>query len=191
MRGRTATALGVVAVVATGCGGGTRQDADEPSGTFKVDVVQASFPAKQRLAQQERMVVKVRNADTRTIPDLAVTVRSFSERQDRPDDSDPDRPIWIVDEGPRGGDTAYVGTWALGALRPGQTRTFTWHVTPISAGSHKVTYHVAAGLNGKARARLTGGRIPDGSFAVDISSRPVQATVDPKTGAVVDSDSGT
>ena len=37
------------AAFAAGCGGGERQDANEPSGTFKVDVVKASFTKKQRL----------------------------------------------------------------------------------------------------------------------------------------------
>ena len=35
-------ALAVLAVLAAGCGA-ARQDADEPSGTFKVEVVRASF----------------------------------------------------------------------------------------------------------------------------------------------------
>src|SRR5690348_10147104 len=55
VRRRTVTALGAVALVAAGCGSGTRQDASEPLGTFKVDVVKASFPAKQRLARQEQL----------------------------------------------------------------------------------------------------------------------------------------
>ena len=32
------------------CGGGERQDADEPEGEFPVDIVNASFASKQRLA---------------------------------------------------------------------------------------------------------------------------------------------
>jgi hypothetical protein len=181
----TTAALGAVVVLAAGCGGGARQDAHEPSGTFKVDVVGATFPAKQRLARQERMTIAVRNADTRTIPNLAVTVDSFSTREDRPDLADPNRPVWIVDAGPRGGATAYTNTWSLGAVRPGQTRTFTWRVTPVSAGAHKVSYRVAAGLNGKAKAQLAGGKTPEGSFDVAISRKPAQARVDPATGAVI------
>jgi hypothetical protein len=180
--------LGLVAVLAAGCGGGTRQDANEPKGTFDLDVVKATFPSQQRLSRQERMVVEVHNADSRTIPDVAVTVQSFASRQDRADLADPNRPVWIVDAGPRGGETAYTNTWALGALRPGQTRTFTWRVTPVSAGSHRVTYRVAAGLNGKAKANAK--RHVEGSFDVSISGKPAQATVDPATGAVIRSGSG-
>lgn len=190
VRGRTATALGVVVVAAAGCGGGARQDANEPSATFKVDVVRASFPANQRLSRQEQMVLEVKNADTRTIPDVAVTVSSFTTREDRSDLADANRPVWIVDKGPLGGETAYTSTWALGALRPGQSRTFTWRVTPVTAGKRTVTYRVAAGLAGKAKAELAGGKIPEGSFDVSISRKPAQATVDPATGAVIRTGSG-
>jgi len=40
----------LVAVLAAGCGGGARQDADEPSGEFKVEIVDASFPRVQHIA---------------------------------------------------------------------------------------------------------------------------------------------
>jgi hypothetical protein len=187
VRRRTFTALGAVALVAAGCGGGTRQDAGEPSGTFKVDVVQASFPAKQRLAKQEQLVVEVRNADTRTIPDIAVTVDpGFTVREDRQDLADPNRPAWIVDTDPPGGVTAYSNTWALGPLPPGQSKTFVWKVTPVMTGSHDVHFRVAAGLNGRAKAQASSGNIPEGSFNVNISGKPSQACVDPKTGKVVD-----
>jgi hypothetical protein len=189
VRRRTITGLCAVAVVAAGCGGGTRQDADETSGTFKVDVVSASFPSKQRLARQEQMVVEVRNADNRTIPNLAVTVDpGFSVRSERTDLADPNRPVWIIDDGPKGGTTAYTNTWAIGALKPGATARFVWKVTAIRAGTHEVHYRVAAGLNGKAKAAAAGGDPPEGSFTVNISDKPAQATVDPKTGEVVRSD---
>jgi hypothetical protein len=192
VRRRTATALCAVAVLAAGCGGGARQDKDEPSGTFKVDVVSASFPAKQRLARQERMVVEVRNADNRTIPNLAVTLEpGFSERSNRQDLADPNRPVWIVDDGPIGGGTAYTNTWALGALKAGETRRFVWKVTPVRPGSHEVRFRVAAGLAGKAKAQAAGGRTPEGSFTVSISDKPSQATVDPETGKVIRDDGGT
>lgn len=186
MRREPVIALLVVPALAAGCGGGTRQDANEPSGTFTVDVVSARFPAKQRLARQERMVVEVRNADTRTIPNLAVTLEpGFSVRSPRQDLADPERPVWIVDDAPVGGETAYTNTWALGALRAGQTRRFVWKVTPVRAGSHRVRFRLAAGLDGKAKARAPGGRTAGGSFDVTISSKPAQARVDPETGRVI------
>jgi hypothetical protein len=172
-------------VLIAGCGGGTRQDASEPSGTFNVKVTHASFPAKQRLARQERMIVEVKNTDTKTIPDVAVTVDpGFTTRSTRTDLADPNRPVWIVDVGPVGGITATTNTWALGPLAPGQSRRFVWKVTPVVAG-------IAAGLNGKAKAQAANGDIPEGTFAVDVSSKPAQATVDPTTGKVIDSNSST
>ena len=179
-------------MLAAGCGGGTRQDANEPSGTYNVSVTQASFPAKQRLARQERMVVEVKNTDTKTIPDLAVTVDpGFTVQSNRTDLADQSRPVWIVDDGPVGGVTATSNTWALGAVRPGQTRRFVWKVTPVQAGPRQVHYRIAAGLNGKAKARAANGDAPEGTFSVEVSGKPAQATVDPATGKVVRSDKPT
>jgi hypothetical protein len=175
----------VAALASAGCGGGTRQDASEPSGTFRVDVVRASFPTKQRLAKSERMVITVRNSGTKDVPDLAVTVSSFASRSEQAGLADPNRAVWIIDEGPRGGDTAYVNTWALGRLAPGQTRRFVWRVTAVQSGTHTVKWQVAAGLNGKAKAAMADNRAPEGSFTVDVSDKPSQARVDPETGKVV------
>jgi hypothetical protein len=190
-------ATGVAAVVAAGlvagCGGGERQDKNEPTGTFKVDVVKASFPGRQRLSDEATMRIVVRNADTRTIPNVAVSVLSddpkggggFTTRSETSGLADPTRQLWIVDRGPRGGDTAYVSTWALGPLPAGRSRTFEWHVTPVVAGSHTLRWRVAAGLNGKARAQTTSGQEASGTFPVNVSSKPAAVTVDPKTGDVV------
>jgi hypothetical protein len=190
VRRRTITGLcGAAALVVSGCGGGERQDKNEPSGSYKVDVVSATFPAKQRLAKQEEMVVEVRNADTKTIPNVAVTVDpGFSKRSERTDLADPNRPVWIIDDGPKGGITAYTNTWALGSLAPGKSARFVWKVTAIKAGTHEVHFRVAAGLNGKAKATGSSGDTPEGSFTVNVSGKPSQATVDPETGEVIRSD---
>lgn len=186
MRSRWIALAGCAAVVA-GCGGGesARQDADEPSGTWTVDVVEAEFPRSQRLAEQETLRVRVRNTADRAIPNLAVTVDSFSRRSEQANLADPNRPVWIVDDGPRGGTTAYTNTWALGRVPAGQTKTFEWKVTPVEAGTHKVSYRVAAGLDGKAKARLDGGDRPEGTFTVRVSKEPSQSRVDPDTGDVI------
>ena len=178
-------AAGMAALAVAGCGGGTRQDAAEPSGTFQVDVVRASFPTKQHLAQPERFVIAVRNSGDKTVPNVAVTVSSFAERSEQAGLADPERAVWIIDDSPRGGQTAYTNTWALGRLAPGQTRRFVWRVTAVQSGTHTVKWQVAAGLNGKAKATLSGNRAPAGSVTVDVSDKPAQARVDPKTGNVV------
>jgi hypothetical protein len=194
-------ATSVAAIIAVGfvagCGGGERQDANEPSGTFKVKVLKASFPPHQRLAHSATMRVVVRNDSGETIPNVAVTISSdddakggagFTTRSTAPDLADPTRQLWIVDRGPHGGDTAYVSTWALGALAAGKTQTFEWHVTPVVAGTHVLRWHVAAGLNGKAVARTANGQDPAGIFRVRVASKPAPVTVDPKTGDIVNSD---
>jgi hypothetical protein len=186
MRGRWIALAGCAALVA-GCGGGesARQDADEPEGTWTVDVVEAEFPRSQRLAEQETLRIRVRNTADRAMPNVAVTVDSFTRRSEQAGLADPNRPVWVVDDGPRGGTTAYTNTWALGRMAPGQTKTFEWRVTPVEAGTHRVSYRIAAGLDGKAKARLDGGDRPEGTFTVKVSKEPSQSRVDPDTGDVI------
>jgi hypothetical protein len=191
---------GVVAAVCVsllgvaGCGGGERQDKNEPDGDFAVSVVKADFPLEQSLAKQEEMSITVRNTGNETVPEIAVSlgetgrgglVRGLTQRKSNPELADPERPIWIVDEAPTGGETAYVGTWALGSLPAGQTKTFKWKLTAVVPGKHTVKYTVAAGLDGKAKAQGPGGRPPGGVFDVNVSATPTPSTVDPETGKVV------
>lgn len=179
---------GVSLVVAAGCGGGAHQDAREPSGTFTVDISEATFPHSQRVAGQSEMRITVRNPTRRAIPNVAVTIagadgstpaQAFGEADPQAGLASSSRPVWIVDEGPAGGDTAYVNTWALGRLAADQEKTFVWRVTPVVTGTHTVRYRVAAGLNGRAHAALAGGGPPAGTFTVNISGKPAQAGVGP------------
>ena len=176
-----------------GCGSGSnkRQDENEPSGRFQVEVVEASFPQRQKLAQRSNLVVRVRNAGSKTIPNVGVTVNGFYRRVDDPDLADPNRPIFVIngqpkeiggfpeakEAAPEGGDTAYVNTWALGKLRPGAEREFRWGVTAVKAGPFKLSYRVNAGLDGKAKAVAAGGGAPKGRFAGTISDEPPQTRV--------------
>lgn len=169
------------------CGGGDKQDKGDPTGTFKVDVPRASFPGKQRLAQESTLEIIVVNRDTRTIPKLAVTVDGFSQRRDEPTLADPNRPIWIINDPPFDADSALTNTWSLGPVAPGQSRTFKWKVTPVRSGTYSVSYTVAAGLYGKAKVvdTATGG-VPTGSFIARVSRkpRPPQVNVpEPSAGA--------
>jgi hypothetical protein len=155
------------------CGGGDKQDASDPGGTFKVDIPRASFPGKQHLAQQNTLLITVVNKDTRTIPRVAVTIDGFSQRHDDPSLSDPNRPIWIINEPPLDADSALTNTWALGPVAPGQSRTFTWKVTPVQSGTYSVRYRVAAGLYGKAKVVDTAtGSVPTGSFIARVTRKP-------------------
>jgi len=180
-------ALALAALV-SGCGGGQRQDANEPSGNYKIQVVQATFPQKQSLSKRSDLVITVKNVDTKTIPNIAVTVNSFDVVKKNPALADPRRPQFVVNTGPRGGDTAYVGTSALGPLRPGETKTFRWDVTAVMPGKYSLKYAVAAGLNGKAKAILASGATPHGEFRGVVSSKAPEAHVADDGHTVVTSD---
>jgi hypothetical protein len=168
-----------------GCGGGERQDENEPEGNFPVEVVQAKFPEKQKLAKSSDLVLTVRNAGDKTIPNIAMTVNGFDEQKNDPELADATRPVFAVngvqvkiagfpeakDASPRGCDTAYVNTWACGPLKPKEKRTFRWSVTAVRAGDFKIDWRVAAGLDGKANAVAAGGsRAPRGQFSGTISN---------------------
>jgi hypothetical protein len=187
---RSAVAIAALAcgIAVAGCGGGTRQDADEPEGTYKIQVVEAKFPDHQSLAKRSTMTITVKNVDSKTIPNVAVTVKSFDTRKNDPTLADPRRPQFIVNRGPAGGDTAYVGTSALGPLKPGQTKTFEWDVTAVAAGKYSLKYAIAAGLDGKARAVLAGGGRPAGEFNGTISSKAPNTKVADDGKTVVTSD---
>jgi hypothetical protein len=176
--------VGVCVLALAGCGGGERQDENEPEGDFPVEVVRATFPEKQKLAKSSDMVVTVRNAGNDTIPNIAVTVNGFDKRKANPELADPSRPVFALngvqvkiagfpeakDASPRGCDTAYVNTWACGPLKPKEQRTFRWSVTAVQAGNFKVDWRVAAGLDGKAKAVAAGGGpAPRGQFSGTIS----------------------
>ena len=182
----TAAALATV-LLPTGCGGSPRQDASEPKGTYKLEVAAARFPSSQAIAQSSVMSIRVRNDDTKAAPNVAVTVETdpskpgqgtaaFGQRIDDSRLSDPERPIWVVDNGPSGGDSAATNTWALGRLKAGQTKEFRWKVTAVQPGSYTIKYRVSPGLTG--RARLASGGRTDGSFKVVIDDKPVPARVD-------------
>jgi hypothetical protein len=186
LRGSATAICALGALLASGCGGGgERQDKDEASGNWTVDVINASFPEQQRLAEQAELRVRVRNEDSKVMPNLAITVDGFQKRSEQPGLADPSRPVWVIDDAPRGGVTAYTNTWALGKVKAGEEKEFVWKVTPVKAGRFEVKYRIAAGLDGKAKAVLAGGERPAGSFDVSVSREPDQARVDPETGEVV------
>ena len=107
----------------------------------------------------------------------------------------PSRPVWVVDHPPGpctgrsgyscqsggagGFDTAYDNTWAAGRVAPGQSITFDWGVTAVKTGHFTVAWMVAAGLNGKAKAYVSGvaGGVPQGQFSVSIAGKPSQSYV--------------
>ncbi len=179
------TGLAAGALALAGCGSQERQDANEKAATYTVDVTRASFPSEQRLAQPAQMRIAVKNTGAEALPDVAVSVDSFSRRSEQAGLADPERPVWIIDEGPAGGTTAFTNTWALEGLKPGETKTFRWKVTPVEPGRYTLKYTVAAGLDGKAKARTADGTSPvAGTFRVRVVKKPSNARVNPETGEV-------
>lgn len=201
MRLASAVAMVVCATLAAGCGGGTRQDAHEAKGSFEMKILKASFPSTQAVARPARLELQVRNTGTHTVPNVAVTVDSFSYTATTPELAANKRPIWAIEEGPGqkalspvesqeispagGGQTAYVNTWALGPLAAHHTQTFSWRVMPVKPGRYTVSYSVAAGLSGKAVATLHSGGAVQGRFKVNIAAAPPTKHVDPRTGKIV------
>ena len=170
-----AAALGL-----TACGGGERQDVNEPSGNFPVQVTKSSFPTRQHLAADERP--RARDQEHRRPDDpeprgddlhrrhqgrrtaTGSGQGSFNIRLDDPSLADPNRPVWILENGyPKlltagvttknlnsapsaGADAAQTNTFQFGAVNPGESKTAVWRVTPVHAGTYTVHYQVAAGL---------------------------------------------
>ena len=184
LRAGAALAAAWSAFAAAGCGGGERRDAGESTATYTVDVVRAQFPRRQHLADNPTFTLTLRNAGDATIPRLAVTLHGFSERSDNTSEADPRGLVWIVDEGPKGAETAIEDTWTTHALRPRASTTLRWRVTPVVAGTHELAYAIAADLAGSSRIRLQGGGRPRGSIRVRVDATPPRARVNPRTGAV-------
>ena len=193
-----------MATAAAGCGGSEeRQDADEPAGKFPVEVTAAKFPTTQRLAQTSDLVMEIENVGEETVPDLAVTIYTGEEkasepfyiRLDQPGLADPNRPVWILEEGypklltrdtklgnvikaaPSGAEAAQTDTFSFGAMKPGQSKEIIFRVTPVMAGTFTVHYELAAGLDGKAEAVTESGDPVEGEFVVTITDKPPRARV--------------
>jgi hypothetical protein len=187
-------------VLAGGCGS-ARQDVHERARTYSVKVIEASFPKRQAVARLTSFQLRVTNTGTRTVPNLAVSLDSFYYTSTYPLLAARKRPVWVVEVGPGpgspapvesqvvsppgGAQTAYVNTWAFGPLEPGSTKKLTWQVVPVKAGRYTVHYTVAAGLAGKAKARLASGRPVEGQLTAEIAPAPPNMHVDPRTGEVV------
>jgi hypothetical protein len=194
--------LAIIASGASGCGDDAeRQDADEPAADFPVEVTSAKFPTDQRLAQTSDLELEIENAGDEDVPDLAVTIftgdqpssGSFSVRSEQPGLADPNRPVWILENGfpklvtpqvkdletapPAGAEAAQTNTFSFGAVPPGESKDIVWRVTPVQAGTYTVHYELAAGLNGKAKAVTRDGGPVEGEFVVTITDKPPQARV--------------
>jgi hypothetical protein len=186
VRGATAAAA-AVALALAGCGGSDEPQAEQ-SITYSVALPVRSFPARQLLAEHVQLRLEVRNEGRRTIPNVAATiatggrsdgaaVEAFGSRLEGKGLSSHSRPVWIVDDGPASGDTAYANTWALGSIAPNETRTFTWSVVPVRAGRYTLRYSLTGSTTGRSPLRLLDGGAATGSFPVRVSGKPAQVRV--------------
>ena len=193
-----------MAIAAAGCGGEEeRQDVDEPTGEFPVEVITANFPTGQRLAETSDLRMEIRNSGEEEIPDLAVTINTgeeqargaFSTRSDQPGLADPNRPVWILEENyPKlvtadtsqggldaapgaGSEAAQTNTFSFGPVPPGESKEIVWRLTPVQPGTYTVRYEIAAGLYGKAKAVTDDGGPVEGEFVVTITDKPPRARV--------------
>jgi hypothetical protein len=207
-------AIAISAVALAACGGGQTQSANERRGNFPVAISTATFPAHQRLAQHSKLTIAIRNTGPDPLPNVAVTicnvtctypapvgegtsVAAFAQYLNMPNLASHSRPVWIIDRPPgpcgyscqNGGEGSYftylANTWAAGSLKPGATATFTWGVTAVAPGTHVVAWEVSAGLYGKAKAVLSNGVTPGGTFTVYITRQPQQSYVNSKGQVVV------
>jgi hypothetical protein len=202
-----ALALSGAVVILSACGGSDeeRPDAAEPEGEFPVEVTDAKFPTRQRLADASDLELAVENIGDEQIPDLAVTIcldsctanGPFSLRSDQGGLANPNRPVWILeedypklldpavgskqldDEPTAGAAAVQTNTFSFGGVAPGDEIAAVWRVTPVQGGTYTVNYEVAAGLTGKAKAIAADGSPAEGSFVVTISTKPPKATVEP------------
>lgn len=208
-RSRAAVAAALLAAASSlalaACGGGSSSGAAEPSGTYHVKVVSASFPAHQSLGQTTLLRLAVRNTGRRTIPALttaisiagkegAASAQPFGVRDPQPGLAQPDRPVWVLSEHypklngssePGGAETTGLKTFNLGRLKPGATTEAVWQVTASRTGHYTVLYGIDVGLTGSAKAETTGGVAPGGSFKAFITDQVPDTTVNDK-GEVVE-----
>lgn len=184
-----AAALVVALALGVSACGGPSSDANEPEGTYRVQVTEASFPTKQRLGGTYLLELGIRNTSGKTIPALTVNISikgkegqgstlPFAIHDPQPGLAQPDRPVWVLaahypkfagDSAPGGAETSNQKTFDFGALKAGKSADVVWKLSAVKSGKYTLLYSIDAGLSGKAKAETGGGVAPGGSFAVEIS----------------------
>lgn len=179
-----------LALTVVACGDESSSDANEPSGTFRVKVTDASFPTSQRLGQTSLMKIGVRNTGKKALPALIVNVAiagregqgstlPFAIRDPQPELAQPDRPVWVLaahypkfagSSDPGGAETSSQRTYDFGPLKPGKTADLVWKLSAVRSGHYDLLYAINAGLGGQVKTKTGGGVKPGGSFSVQISS---------------------
>ena len=132
------------------------------------------------------MRIDVTNSGTRPLPNVSVSLTTDSAGTSAPAFAKPSsqqglaqayKAVWIIDEGPVNGASAFSNTWTLGKLPAGATKSFTWRVRPVRGGAFKIHWKVAPSTNG-GKAVLATGAPAEGVLAASIATNPPSATID-------------
>ncbi len=193
----------VAAALVAGCGGDDEggQFANEPSGEYPVEIVNAEFKPRQEISNTYDMKLSVRNTGDETIPALNTSISlpgmgstlAFAYRDPQKGLAMPQRPVWVMEEGypklagtvGRGGaGNANRRTFNFGELPAGETADMIWRVTAVRPGDYRLAFRVAAGLSGEAVAVDAAGDDPVGVLPARISARPILTKIN-ENGKVV------
>lgn len=138
----------------SGCGG-ARQDTNAPSGTWKVNVLRWKFPPRQPLGTPVNFALRIRNADSREIPQLILTVYGLQTLIYQPGAASTVRPIWLPDDVKFAEVTPYnsklAKSYNLGPLAAGATKQYSIPLTPLRRGTHNVGYKLSPDLFGDGK----------------------------------------
>jgi hypothetical protein len=164
-------AVTAAAVTLSACGSGAPQDVKAPSGNFPVST-QASFPTKQRLAQNTRLTIVVHNTGSKPIPNVAVTicngtcaypapvgegtsVEAFAHYLNMPGLAYHSRPVWVINHPPGACPPKFPATgqgYSCANGGPGSFFTVdanTWAGGPVQpGGKREFTWDVTAVVPG-------------------------------------------
>jgi hypothetical protein len=206
IRALTAAALAAtLALSIAACGSESSSDSNEPSGTYRVKVTNASFPTSQRIGETSLMQLGIRNTGKKTVPALTVTVSvagkegqgstlPFAIRDPQPELAQPDRPVWVLaahypkfagSSAPGGAETSNQKTYSFGPLKAGKSADLVWKLSAVRSGHYDLLYTINVGLGNQVKTKTGGGAKPGGSFSVQISSAQLDKEVN-DSGEVVD-----
>jgi len=176
------------ALFAGGCGGGDDggQFANQATGDFPVEVIDAQFKPSQTIAQTYDLTIAVRNSGKKTIPAINTVIDlpglgstlAFAYGDKQEGLAMNQRPVWVVEEGwpkladqnGRGGATTTDRrTFEFGELKPGDTANMIWKVVAVRPGNYRLRYQISAGLGADTRAVDANGEVPTGVLPVHIS----------------------
>ncbi|HRV60154.1 MAG TPA: hypothetical protein P5138_05955 [Solirubrobacterales bacterium] len=175
------------ALVVSGCGGDDDgQFANEATGEFPVQIIDANFKKLQTVAQTYDLTIAVRNSGDETIPAINTVIDlpgkgstlAFAYGDKQPGLAMNQRPVWVVEEGwPKLADTVARGgattpdrrTFEFGKLKPGDTANMVWRVVAVRPGNYLLKYQISAGLGPDTSAVDANGNVPTGVLPVHIT----------------------